>query len=581
MGSSEPPVLGRAASGEAGQGCRARSTHLGDPLVHNLLCLATGGLPRAEFLRSVSSALAEAAGCEAVELWLREEPGWVRTRLATGPDERFELSSREAGPAFAEWFRPGGGAGDARATESRVRTTARSFFVKGGCAWSDELEGAPGEDDAGGPGALSSVAVLPFTIVGGIVGWLQLGSRMRHYFGAESVGLLRRVAETLALVVVGQGAEAALRERVKELTCLYSLAQVAERPGISLEELLQGVAELLPPAWQYPEIAVARIEVEGMSCSTSAFDRTVASQKAAIVIRGEVLGRIEVGYTSERPGLDEGPFLSEERSLVDAVARELAAVIERRRAAEERTLLEGQLLHADRLATIGQLAAGLAHELNEPLAAILGFAQLSQKADGLPEEPRRDLGKIAAAALHAREIVRKLMLFARQTTPRAESLDLNEVVRDGLELLGSRCARDGIDVRCFLEEGLPRITADRSQLQQVLINLMVNALQAMPEGGRLAIRTRSAEDSVALTVQDDGVGMDEEVKGQIFLPFFTTKDVDQGTGLGLAVVHGIVASHGGSIVVESELGRGSTFEVELPLDGIEDDTKEAGGALDG
>jgi two-component system, NtrC family, sensor kinase len=428
---------------------------------------------------------------------------------------------------------------------------------------------------------MSSVAVLPLAIAGDTVGWLRLGSRRRHYFDAESAALLRRVAETLALVAVGQGAEAALRERVKELTCLYSLSRVAERPGISLQGLLQGAVELLPPAWQYPEIAVARIEVEGESCSTPGFDRAVCSQSSAVRIRGEDLGRVEVGYISERPELDEGPFLREERSLIDAVARELAAVIERRKAAAERALLERQLRHADRLATVGQLAAGLAHELNEPLAAILGFAQLSQKADGLPEEPRQDLGKIATAALHAREIVRNLMLFARQSTPKTESLDLNEAVRDGLELLGSRCARSGVEVECFLEEELPRIVADRSQLQQVLVNLVVNALQAMPEGGRLELRTRSAGGSVGLLVKDDGVGMGEEVRGKIFLPFFTTKDVDQGTGLGLAVVHGIVASHGGAIMVESEPGRGSTFEVELPLGGTAGDTKEASGERQG
>jgi signal transduction histidine kinase len=116
-----------------------------------------------------------------------------------------------------------------------------------------------------------------------------------------------------------------------------------------------------------------------------------------------------------------------------------------------------------------------------------------------------------------------------------------------------------------LSRDLPEITADPGQLNQVLINLVVNSVQAMPEGGRLTVQTLSGGDHVSLIVEDTGVGMNEEVKKQIFIPFFTTKDVDQGTGLGLAVVHGIVTSHGGSIKVESQVDRGTRFEVQLPL----------------
>lgn len=227
----------------------------------------------------------------------------------------------------------------------------------------------------------------------------------------------------------------------------------------------------------------------------------------------------------------------------------------------ERSLLR----HADRLATIGQLATGLAHEINEPLANILGFAQLAQKAAQLPKQVAGDLGKIVKNCLHAREIITGLLTFARQVPPAKMRINLNEVITDGLYLIDSRCAKAGIQIVLQLAADLPEIYADSSQLHQVLVNLVVNAVQAMPEGGTLTIQTRAADHLVLLIVRDTGVGMTDAVKKNVFTPFYTTKDVGQGTGLGLAVAHGIVAAHGGAIRLESATGRGSVFEIRLPI----------------
>ncbi|MBD3289492.1 PAS domain-containing sensor histidine kinase, partial [candidate division KSB1 bacterium] len=227
--------------------------------------------------------------------------------------------------------------------------------------------------------------------------------------------------------------------------------------------------------------------------------------------------------------------------------------------------LEDQLRHADRLATIGQLAAGVAHELNEPLGNILGFAQLIQKNPELSEQTNRDTEKIVAASLYAREVIRKLMLFARQTPPSKSSVNLNKIIQDGLYFLEARCQKSGIELIRKLDGKLPEIIADSSQLHQVLVNLIVNAIQAMPDGGQLIVGTSHSENAVILEVQDKGTGMDHKTLKQIFVPFFTTKDVDQGTGLGLAVVHGIVTAHGGRIDVESNPGKGSIFRVILPV----------------
>ncbi|HUS47469.1 MAG TPA: ATP-binding protein [Phycisphaerae bacterium] len=359
----------------------------------------------------------------------------------------------------------------------------------------------------------------------------------------------------------------ALRERVKELSCLYDLAQIAHRPGATVDEILQGVVELLPAAWQYPTIAVGRIEVDGRSYVTPHFKKGIDRQYAHIVLGGKIRGRVEVAYARKKPTLDEGPFLKEEQNLLEAIAGQVALIIERRQADNDRARLQEQLRHADRLATIGQLAAGVAHELNEPLANILGFAQLAQKHTGLSSQAARDLGKIVATSLHARQIISNLMLFSRQMPPQKTLVDLNTVIEEALCFIESRCANSGITLVRRLGPQLPEITADASQLRQVIVNLAVNAIQAMPGGGTLAIATRSSGGCVVLIVEDNGIGMSKQVLNEIFIPFFTTKDVNEGTGLGLPVVHGIVTSHGGAIRVESAPGQGARFEIELPAPG--------------
>ena len=384
-------------------------------------------------------------------------------------------------------------------------------------------------------------------------------------FLAEERRLIDAVAETLGGALAYREAQSALKERVKELTCVYGIARLAQRPGISTEELLQEIVDLLPPAWQYPEITTARILLDGKSHETQDFAEIQPRQEADIVVNGEVRGRVEVVYAKPMPDHYEGPFLKEERSLINQVAGQIGNIIERREVAEERSRLQEQLRHADRLATIGQLSAGAAHELNEPLGSILGFAQLAKDCPGVPDQAQQDMDKIVNAALHAREVIRKLMIFARQMPTRKSLFDLNKLILEGFYFLESRCAKEGVKLVRNLDPGLPQITADPAQIHQVLVNLMVNAIQSMPQGGTMTIQTRGEGDQVIIEVEDTGVGMDQEVLKQMFVPFFTTKEVGKGTGLGLSVVHGIVTSHGGKIRAESIVGKGSRFEVRLPM----------------
>jgi len=367
-----------------------------------------------------------------------------------------------------------------------------------------------------------------------------------------------------------------LGERVKELQCLYKVAAVfAERRG-SLHECLTRVVSVLPAACRFPDRAWASIWLDGVEVTTTterprfSAERIRAPLRVADKERGEVL----LAYLSA-PGIPGGPdagdagkaelFLAEERSLLDAVSRQIGVFVASVEAEQRRVDMEASLRHADRLATIGQLAAGVAHELNEPLGNVLGFAQLALKAADVPAQVRTDLGRIADAALHGREIIRKLLVFARQAPASKQPTTINAVIEEAMFLLEAGCENPGVRFVRELGVGLPDIAADPVQVRQVVTNLVINAMQAISGTGAITVRTAVVDGAVVLSVADTGSGMTPEVLCRVFDPFFTTKDVGQGTGLGLAVVQGIVAGHGGNIEVESEPARGSVFRVLLPV----------------
>ncbi len=376
---------------------------------------------------------------------------------------------------------------------------------------------------------------------------------------------IKDLIQSFVLALAYRRTQVALRERVKELTCLYELAKIASSPYISVTEIMKKTVHLLPPAWLYPECAGGKIVLDGVSFSTPGFKKSYQKLDSEIKIKNKTRGRVEVYYSERKPELDEGPFLKEERNLINAIARELSLIVERREDQEEKQKLEAQIMHADRLATIGQLAAGVAHEINEPLANILGFAQLASKSENISEQAGKDIDKIISASMHAREVIRKLLVFSRQTIPSKEKININKIIDEGLYFFEARCLKHGIELVKIFKNDLSSITADAAQLNQVLINLVVNAVHATPEGGKITVSTYENDEGVGFTISDTGVGIKEDILDKIFLPFFTTKDVNEGTGLGLAVVHGIVSSHGGSIDVESVAGFGSTFNVFLPF----------------
>ena len=554
-------------------------------LSNEILHYANRGVPTIDFLRAVSKMLMDFSGCDVVELWLKEGENYSRCEANRQAKHffRYEIIPRERNHEGESMSGSQEYSGLERLCNDIVQgriDPSLPFFTKNGSYWTgntgnplvfhQEPNGQEGIHTLYIGGHYRSLALIPLLFDDENIGLLHLKSRHGDYFTEDEIELYEGLAQNLGIALVNQRVQAASQERVKELTCLYGIAQVAERPDMTLEEILQCIVEFLPSAWQYPEIAVGRIILDGIPYATRGFQERRQKQSADILVNGKRRGVVELVYTERKPELDEGPFLKEERSLIDAVARQVSLIIERREAEKDKSKLQDQLRHADRLATIGQLTAGVAHELNEPLGNILGFAQLAKKCPGLPRQAEKDIEQIVAASLHAREVIKKLLLSARQMPPKKTQVNLNQVVEDGLYLLEARCAKEGIALVRSLSPDLPEITADPGQLNQVLVNLVVNAVQAMPEGGRLTVRTRSREDLVSLIVEDTGMGMNEEVMNRIFMPFFTTKDLNQGTGLGLAVVHGIVTAHGGVVKVESEVGRGTRFDVQLPVTKVQD-----------
>lgn len=563
-------------------------------LSQRILSYASRGLARIEFLREVSKMVMEFSRCDAMELRLRDPDLHYRWEAARRPEPFFRfviLPNTRAQKSKLHASSPEAASEESAGLERLRRDVVRGCFdpswpcfTNHGSFWTGDtrkpfsfpsrrattVSGAGADRRGHGaplvPGGLyRSLALIRFRVDDQTVGLLELKSLRRNHFTRKEIQLYEKVAQTLGLAVANRRAQWALRERVKELTCLYGIARVAQRPGTALGETVQSIVELLPPAWQYPAIACARITLDGRAHITPGFREGPLRQTADITVRGTRRGVIEVVYTRDRPEFAEGPFLKEERSLIDTVAREVALIIERLEAEDYKLRLQEQLRHADRLATIGQLAAGVAHELNEPLGSILGFAQLAKKGSKLPKRAAEDMEKIVKASLHAREVIHKLLVFARQKPLQKSAVNLNRIVEEGLYFLESRCAKAGIKLVRALRPDLPEISADASQLHQILVNLVVNAVQAMPDGGELTIETFAGEGNVSLIVKDTGIGMTEEVKQKLFTPFFTTKDVDQGTGLGLAVVHGIVTSHGGTIQVASKVGQGARFEIRLPI----------------
>lgn len=285
-----------------------------------------------------------------------------------------------------------------------------------------------------------------------------------------------------------------------------------------------------------------------------------------IKARAHVLGVINV--TNRRTN---EPFSKHDLEYIAGLAGQLAVAIERARHFESLLVAQRQLIGSERMKALGQMAAGVAHDLNNTLGAILGRAEFALgRLDSEPADVgkiRRDLEDVRKASLHGAATIRRIQEYTRirKDVPQS-AVDLNTVVRDAIEMTRPKWKDEGevngtaIEVR--VERGaIPRVAGNSHDLAQVVHNLIFNAVEAMPDGGTLSFRSWAEDDSICLEVADSGVGMDENCRRRLFEPFFTTKQ--SGQGLGMSIVYGIISRHHGEILVDSAPGQGTTFQVRL------------------
>ena len=242
---------------------------------------------------------------------------------------------------------------------------------------------------------------------------------------------------------------------------------------------------------------------------------------------------------------------------------------ERIKMEEELQQAQVQLLQSEKMASLGKLAAGIAHQINNPLSGIVLFSNLLLEDEEMSCRAAwaTDLRRIADEAERCRSIVKELLEFARQTQQKLKAVNLNRALSQTIFLLEKQVLFQNIEISKDFDEAIPDIYADPQQLNHVFMNLILNAAEAMEGRGTLTLRTKLCPEAEAVEFQicDTGIGIPQEIQSRVFEPFFTTKEIGQGTGLGLSMVYGIVDRHKGKITIESEENRGTTFTVRLPI----------------
>ncbi len=480
-----------------------------------------------------------------------------------------------------------------------------------------------------------------------------------------------------------------LDKRIRELNCIYAIFHLVEKREIPLEDLLQWTVDLIPGAWQYPEITCARIILESQDFRTENFKETTEKQTSDVIVGGDRRGILEVCYLEERPERDEGPFAKEERSLLNAIADQLGRMIERKWMAEalreserklqliaenmtdvifaydmdrrlsyvnpafetltgyttkelyeqnfinylhpddeermmqmwedlfqgkgfpgeefrivtkdgqvkwclsswsplldeegrqvgiqgwevditERKRMEEELLKIQKLESIGVLAGGIAHDLNNLLTVVIGNISLARMYENPADKDRR-LVEAEQASMRIKDLTQQLLTFSRGGAPILQTAAIGDLLRNSATF-----TLRGSNVRCefSIPDDLWPVEVDEGQMSQVINNLIINSQQAMPTGGIVKIRAENATVDaehglpieagayIQVSVEDEGIGVPEEHIQKIFDPFFTTKQA--GNGLGLATSYSIIQKHHGHITVESQLGIGTTFYIYLP-----------------
>ena len=450
-----------------------------------------------------------------------------------------------------------------------------------------EAEGpVRGLECLGGAG-MRSLVLLPLVSKGRTIGALLLASRQPGAFSSSQLQALGHVGGHLASAVEN----AQLYEQLKTLSS--QLEQAVEERTREVFEVKQYLENLVMTAgdaivtvdldgqitsWNNSAqeiLGYTKEEVQGKPLTVVASGEGARDQVAGILAQareGKITSNVETSWL--RKDHKEATVSLTVSPIVDG-AQQIAGILAIARDTTERKKLQEELFHSEKLASIGQLAAGVAHQINNPLGAISGRAQMLLRLTGPLDEEflKEQLGKVQADCARITETVNDLLGFARKSETVKQYTDVNTIIEETLEMVKHEIIANKVRIVSRLAENLPPVVASANHLRQLVANLMTNAFDAMDTGGTLTVRTafrpataERREQVVELSCSDTGCGIAEEELPRIFEPFYTTKPAGEGTGLGLAVAKRIVDFHGGSIDVESALGVGTTFTIQFPVE---------------
>ncbi|WP_452221231.1 sensor histidine kinase [Lacinutrix salivirga] len=353
--------------------------------------------------------------------------------------------------------------------------------------------------------------------------------------------------------------ESALKERIKELTCLYEVSSIIVNADANeILGVLRAIAISLKKGFHIPNITEVSIQIPDETYTTGLInkDNSITSN---ITIFNKICGNITVSQKDNTSN-----FLTEEQPLIDNVALKLGNYLERIEIQNNETSLKRQMERADRLGILGEITAGIAHELNTPLANILGFAELLKDDFKSNKQVAADLDKIIKNAIFSREVVKKLMFFACEMPQEMKEVNIVPSIKNAIKLLDASFKKANVKYIVKIEDESLMLRADKIQLTQIIFNLIINAIYFSSANGLITIEALQTKNHIVLKVIDEGKGIPKEALEKLFQPFFSTKPTGDGSGLGLSVVHGIVASHNGTITAQNNKVKGATFTVKLP-----------------
>ncbi|MEN2488644.1 HAMP domain-containing sensor histidine kinase [Flavobacterium sp. B11] len=353
-----------------------------------------------------------------------------------------------------------------------------------------------------------------------------------------------------------------LREKIKEITCLYDISKTISKTNSINIQTLYDIIISTKNAWRYSTDSIVELHIKDYHLSTSEQIEPAIFQSSVIIVNKTNYGYIKVYYPSKKYILDD--FSEDEQQLLDTIALEIGNYIDKYQTLEEKAALKATIERMERLSLVGEMTAGIAHELNTPLGNILGFAELIKEKNSDPKIST-DLSIIINSVIYSREIVKKLMFFSCEMPQKLELQELKPIIVFALTFLKSNFQKKAIKHELIFKNDSIMATIDSVQITQVLFNLLINAIYASPEKSTIKTIVDNDETNLYLKIEDNGTGVPDSIKEKIFEPFFSSKPLNYGCGLGLSVVHSIIQNHNGEITLQNNFPCGSIFSIQIPV----------------